>query len=644
MKRAVLFCAAFFAGGGVFFGCDEPGALPPAALALPSGCQPLLAGADCTLPFPSDFFRTADATMPSGFRIAFPGATKPATTSGKNADFSDAYPVDGASRVATIVAALPGELVRDGLPTVLEDGTRSARADSASILMSASGAFVPHYTDIAARGNDSLGPAISVRAFFPFAAKTRYIVALRGIKTASGDFAKAPEGFRRLRDRVIDRSLDGIRARFETDIFAPLEKAGVARASLQLAWDFTTGSEELPIKDMLRVRELTLAWLAQNSPQYKIVSVTPGTSPIWREIRGTVTGPMFLESTGPLAKLTRDANGAVTQNATVSFDFLATVPESVRDQGTPARAIALGHGFFGTRNELISGGTPKIAQTLKAVMFSIDWWGMSMPDLDDVATATLQDLTRAPDFMHRVHQAMANWITMTRAIRTLLANDPAFARTTMAPLYDASQVHYFGASNGHILGSTMTALNPEFSRIVLNVGGVALSHMMPRALPFSGLSFIISSVVGDPVRTQLVLASLQGPLDRIDPASYASMLLDKKLSGTPADRRVLVQIGIGDAEVPNCASFLQARMLGLKQTAPGFSVLGVPDAPASSLTSAITLYDFGVDPSVYALPFPPMMNAVHEGVRVDPQALSQMDAFYTNGTIIHPCPGPCKAL
>ena len=36
-------------------------------------------------------------------------------------------------------------------------------------------------------------------------------------------------------------------------------------------------------------------------------------------------------------------------------------------------------------------------------------------------------------------------------------------------------------------------------------------------------------------------------------------------------------------------------------------------------------------------------NPVHEGLRTQDFAIAQMDRFYEDGTIIQPCPGPCRA-
>ena len=77
-----------------------------------------------------------------------------------------------------------------------------------------------------------------------YAAKHRYIVALRNLKTETGAMIPAPDGFRYYRDElesgepVINRR----RNHFER-IFETLAEAGIKRRSLYLAWDFTVASD-----------------------------------------------------------------------------------------------------------------------------------------------------------------------------------------------------------------------------------------------------------------------------------------------------------------------------------------------------------------------------------------------------------------
>jgi hypothetical protein len=304
---------------------------------------------------------------------------------------------------------------------------------------------------------------------------------------------------------------------------------------------------------------------------------------------------------------------------------------------TPGRVIALGHGFFGGPDELEGNGARGIADGLSAVMVSIPWWGMSKEDfgaVGDTLTQRTEHVTEA--FTDRVHQAMANWLVTTAAIKGPMASLRAFHRESGDLYYDPSFVGYFGASQGHILGGTLAALDPDFSRVVLNVGGGAFTQMMPRSSDFGAFALLAGAVYTNPVILQTFLAMLQRPLDRIDPATYAPMVVT-------SERSVLMQTGLGDPAVPNACAFLHARALGLKQMAGAtYDVFGLAKTNGGDATPALELYDFGIDLAGEADPFPLNPNQVHEGVRSDPAAVKQMNAFLRPGGIaVHTCDGPC---
>lgn len=619
----------------------------PVPLSIPEGCQPLTAGTSCTLPYPSDFFLETDAAMPSGHRIILRGAAKPRTLNDLDADVTGPFAPDGASLQPTLAAVLPGTPTANGLPNVLDDATVSTNlASSPTLLLREDGTPIAHYVDVDPKPGDEGRIAITLRPFAPLDPKTHYVAVLRGVRIdGDGSLAAPAEGFRRLRDRQLDLdpSLRALAPRFERDVFAPLAKAGVAREPLQLAWDFTTGSRERPTADMLRVRELTLAWLSSHVPKVTVTGSDPPTSDVARIVRGTIEGPRWVDRDGVGAMLHRDGNGAVAENGTTIWDFVAVVPSGVLAASTPGRALAFGHGFFGSRDELVSTTGQKIASRLGAVAIGIDWWGMSKPDLDAVIASVTDTPARTTDFVERVHQAMSNWIVTTAALRGPMTSLAAMKGPTDAVLYDPAHVYYFGASQAHILGGVMCALNPDVERAVLNVGGAAFTHIMPRSNAFAAFQFILGSTVNDQLTLQTVLPMLAAGLDRIDPASYASWLVGSKLPQNP-DRRVLLQVGIGDSSVPTIAGFFHARALGLSQTSPpAVPVLGVPAADASGLTSAITMYDFGIPLEVYRSPVSKPDNEVHNGLRVEDTALAQMDAFLKpDGVVIHPCNGVCR--
>jgi hypothetical protein len=629
-----------------------------APLVVPDGCQPLLAEptvpatSSCLAPYPSDFHRVADAASPTGFRLRLRGAARPHKANGAESDPHDIVATDGASILPAIVGALEGDVVREGLPGVLDDPTKSARADSATVLVEAStGALVAHYTDVFDRRDGTHTPIV-LRPFAPLKPRTRYVVAITGAKktpegNASGSptLATPPTGFRRLRDKVRDPALAAIAPRFEAEVLAPLERLGIARDRMQLAWDFTTGSAEQPIADMLRVRELTLAWRTANVSDVRVTETRAGKDGISKVLTLEVTAPLFLDKAGPGGRLFRDAAGQVAQNGTTTFPMLVVVPDAVASRAAPGRALAYGHGFFGGFPELEGNGATTIANSLGAVLFGLQWWGMSKDDLPLVAEALSQNPEHIGDFGERVHQAMANWLVATNAIRgplTKLAELHRGAAADQPLLYDPSFVGYFGASQGHILGGTLAALNPDFSRVVLNVGGGAFTTIMPRSANFGPFALLLNASYSDALMAQSFIAMFARPLDRIDPIVYARHVLTEPLPGSPPDRRVLMQIGLGDAQVPNISSFVHARALGIAQLLPAtVNVWGLPPADAST-PSSLALYDFGIDKNLYADPHPLEPNAVHEGVRINAKALKQMDMFLApNGVITHTCDGPC---
>lgn len=605
---------------------------PVAALGLPAGCQPLLGGADCMLPFPSDFFLTADASMPSGKRVEVTGAARLVSGSGKSGDVYGWMPADGASKTPTILTLLGSAASAEGLVGLLDAPERSATLDSPTLIVEAdTGALVPHFVDLDIREPEPASRALVLTPLVGLKPRARYVVAIRRVKGPDGALAATPEGFRRLRDGVTDPSLAPVAARYEPGVFGVLGKAGVARSELQMAWDFSTGSDELTGRDMLRVRELTLAWLQTHQPRITVTQVTDSDDPlIWRTVEGKISVPLFLTGAAPGARLARDAAGAVEQRGETEVDFSARVPRSVRDGKAPGRPLAYGHGFFGSRKEIFDGSTGTIASDLGAVLFGIDWWGMSDDDLGVV----IDGLSVNPDqvllFTERVHQAMASWTVMTAAIRQGIAQDAAFQRPAGGALYDPSEVFFLGISQGHILGGTLAAFNPDLRRVALNVGGASLTQMMFRARPFMPFLAFARISFERPVDQRKYTATLQPLFDRIDPGFWASRVLADKLPGSPADRRVLQQAGLGDSEVPNLGSFLHARLLGLPQLTPTpRPVFGLEQRSGPIDGSAFSLYDMGVDPAeVYRLPMGAAEgNAVHSGLRVRPDVIAQLDRF-----------------
>jgi hypothetical protein len=651
--------------------CTEP-TPPTEPLDLPEGCNPLLAGTDCFLPYPSDVFLVDDDSLPSGKRVQMSGAAKLVTAVDTSGDVNEWWASDGFSRMTPIVALLDTPVDPAQLVGIFDDWALSQRADSKTLLIEAdTGHLVPHFTDVDPRSEDEHRRALVLRPQESLREQTRYVVALQNLTTPEGALAPPAEGFRRLRDGEVDDepALTALAARYDADVFDVLEAQGVDRADLQLAWDFTTQSEQRVTEDMFRVRELVLTELDAAPPTVEVTAVFENDQDeFWRTIYGEITGPMVLQNIGANSPLFRDADGRAALNGTVSFPFIAVVPNSVKDRFEPGVTIDYGHGFFGLRWEVDYSKQRRLFDAVGGVAFGIDWWGMMEDDVGAVVSTIGYQVSESLSFSDRIYQAMANHLTLTAALDGAMRDVPELRRPSdptaegvvedpSAPgsnnagaLLYGDEVTYVGISQGHILGGVHAALNPHIDRYVLQVGGSGFTQMMMRAAPFLTYLDTLEVAVPDPLEQQKVMASMQMQFDRVDPGTYAPFVLDRPVPFGPladahTSRRVLLQTALGDTAVPNFTSFLHARQLGVPLLAPSpRNVFELSQATAPVEGSAISVWDLGEDESWAEVPVPVEEEdetRSHDDLRKQPEARAQIRTFLETGVIEHTCDGPC---
>ncbi len=622
-------------------------------LVIPRGCNPLAPRQDCLLPFPSDVFMVEDRAMPNGRRLELPDIAKLETRDARVFDFATLHPTDGASPLPPILALLPTRTGIDGSGLVFHDSDpeRTTRGEGPTLLLDAdTGEPALHFAELDPRAEGQPDrQALVIRPMVRLSGGHRYVVAIRGLHDRDGSPIEAPEGFRRLRDGQASTHprLQALQAHYEAEIFPALEAAGWHRQDLLLAWDFTVRSDEQVTRDMFRVRSLLLDWLQAHRPEVEVTEVAePGSDRIARRIEATMTIPLYLEAPDPDSLLHRDESGQVTQNGTVEVPFTVQIPDSVFDGEVerPARIIQFGHGFFGSRREAEGGFCRQFADDHGFVLAATDWWGMSEADVLKV----LWDMGNQPGdafrFTDRLHQGMANFIALGYVLQHVLPDMPE-VQLDGATAYDPSHVYFYGISQGHILGGTFLALSPIVERAVLGSGGSAFSFMMFRSKNFISFLNVIANLVPDPLDQQKYVALCQTSMDRIDPIVYAPWVTGRILPGGPQERRVLMQIGIGDFSVPNLAAHIHARSMGIPllhptpRELPGFSMADYPHDG-----SGLVEFDYGLEPPLpgdQAIP-PEEENQIHQAVRRSPEGQAQIDGFFRPGGLIeNHCDGAC---
>ncbi|HVO31121.1 MAG TPA: hypothetical protein VMV18_10305, partial [bacterium] len=103
------------------------------AAPLPAGCQPLLDGQDCLLPYPSDFFRVA--TTGTGRSVVVPPGIGPLTFGGEIAVPEGLQAYDGFSPGTPVVTVWPVAVATTGLVRVIDDPAPTAQASSPTVIV-----------------------------------------------------------------------------------------------------------------------------------------------------------------------------------------------------------------------------------------------------------------------------------------------------------------------------------------------------------------------------------------------------------------------------------------------------------------------------------------------------------------------------
>ncbi len=636
--------------------CSSTEAAPPrrAPLAIAAGCNPLAADWDCMLPFPSDVFLAPDPALPAGKRLRLGNAVMK-TKEGTPVDFTVMHPADGAAHLPQILALFPDGIDATASKLVFHDRAEDslALATSPTLLLEAdTGKPVLHFAELDPRAETDARRGLVIRPLIRLDSRKRYVVAIRKLVDPAKKPVIAPEGFRRLRDAEYDGDpvLGPLGTRYETDVFAVLGKAGVARAELLLAWDFTVRSEENATSDMLEVRRQVVETFEKAPPVVTITSVEEAPDErTFRRVHGTMKVPLFLDAPGPLSKLKRDASGKVAQNGTVDVPFVVFVPPSVGSGTEQARVFSYGHGFFGEKEELWESWSevPAIADKSKMVGMAVDWWGMAAADEDPVADLIVANkMSEVFVFTDRVHQAMANQMALAYAAKGPLAAEPSLLREGK-PIYDPARMYWFGISQGHILGSTYVTLSPHIDRAVLQVGGAGFAMMMTRSESFTPFVAFIQILVPDPLDLQKFVAMSQLSMERIEPVAYAPHMLKDGYPGGPPTRKVLLQEGLWDSLVPNLATETHARTLGIPHYAPSSraKVPGMTDATGPIDGSALIDFELGIpeaDRHGILATIPIKDNKVHGNVRKLDAVWKQIDGFLRpDGKAQSYCDGAC---
>ncbi|MGK2954110.1 MAG: hypothetical protein ACSLFI_00305 [Solirubrobacterales bacterium] len=556
----------------------------------------------CMAPFPSNFYTRADDTTETGRRINFRTDAMPVNEEGKAITATPFNQSDGFSQGAGIVLRVPGldnlYALAQTNPVSLTNPEAYLDPDAPVVVInSATGERHPIWVEVDSNATSDQTRTLKIHPMVNFDAGSRYIVAMRNLKTATGEPIPAPAGFRYYRDILPTKEVViNQRRSYYEDIFRRLRNQDIPRANLYLSWDFTVASDENNTSRALSMRDQAFAELgdanlsdkvipeSSTAPAFTVTSVENDPNPqVVRRIKGTFDVPCYLSrsvntnecATG--ATMNLNSSGVPVKTGIYEANFECIVPHSVVDApgAEPGRAMLYGHGLMGSIAGEINGNPQRqLADNFGFVVCGTDEIGMSTNDIGTVVDALI-DLSNFPKVADRLQQGLLNELYLTRLMihPDGLISDPQFRVDTgdmnSDPVIDTTtgRAYYRGNSQGGIMGGALTALAPDFDRASLGVSGMNYSVLLTRSGSWDTYSAFFNPSYTDELTRPLVLSIVQMLWDRGEPNGYAHRMTADPLPDTPA-HKVLMDIAFGDHLVTNWQANVMARTIGARAVNP----------------------------------------------------------------------------
>jgi len=640
MTRTVL---ASFLALVVACGDDNTGT----TLDTPAECNPL-GGASCITPWPSALYEVEDATTASGFRLQIPTGALPTNIDDVVFDPSVFNQMDGFSSAAPMLVAFPGGIDGSNLVPFSDIGASLTAASPTVVIDMSTGELVEHFAELdAPAAGDPDHQALFIRSIRLLEGSRRYAVAIKKtLKARGGGELPIPEGFAAIVDGTTTNHalLEAARGRYDA-IFAALAAHGIAKEDLVTAWDFTTASRESVRSDLLVARDRALDMMGTNGANltYSVTSNAPisGDTRFVRKIVGEFDVPLFLTNDGgfgPSTKMQRDAEGKPMATTMYRAPFTAIVPQCAIDSPTPVPMFIYGHGLLGrAEDQVSSGGTRHASAGVCAVAVGTDMRGMSDRDVPNVVLS-LNDPNVGPAVFDSLVQGMVNHVALVQlasgALATELFTKDGTAST--ATVVDPSKFHYYGISQGGIMGTTVCAIDPKIERCVVQVGAINYSILLERSHDWPQYRTTLEGAFPSPLDQALIVSLMQIQWDRTEPTSVADIIVGDGFPGTPP-KSVFMQIAIADDEVSNLGSEYQARTMGIPVLTPSPYVPYGVESSAVPVESGMIIYDFGLGSTIPATNEPPPENNVHSNIRNKQATIDMMKHFYETGEIQQMC-------
>jgi hypothetical protein len=202
---------------------------------------------------------------------------------------------------------------------------------------------------------------------------------------------------------------------------------------------------------------------------------------------------------------------------------------------------------------------------------------------------------------------------------------------------DTSEVGYFGASLGGIMGGVYMAYEPDVLKGVLGVPGCNWTICFERSFAWPPLQLALQGAYPGFVNDQEIIALMGMGFDRVDPVSVSGPLTTAPITGVPA-KKIFLYATLGDSLVSNLASDMLTRSMGIEVMSPSVHEPFGVALSAGPMTSGMVWFDEHPSP----LPDPGNLapaddNGTHADVHERAAALAMIAKFLREGVIENAC-------
>ena len=627
----------------------SPPERPPVEPPLSPGCNPLGGGPDedCFTPFPSSHYQVRDASGVA--RLRLPPAVLPQSIRGVRLSPDPFDSRDGYSPATPMLAYFPlhgARIDATPLPGAGHVGESLLPSSPVQVFEYETGDRVPILAELDRNAGPGERQALVIQPQVRLRPATRYVVAIAGLRSEAGQAVAPLSGFQALRDGRLDAGSVRSQTRSSTEqVLAFLDRQGLSRSSLQLAWDFQTDSDTRSSARLIGLRDAAFSYRgAGGSPNAvvvdKVAEKMPGRPELLRQIFGRLQAPSFLtdDSTG---RLRTGPDGEPQVRGIGTFPLTLYVPSCVERAMGPVPILLVGHGLFGSgQSELDSPSLRELTNRLCMVQVATDWLGLTTADRSLLIEQVASDFNQIVRVTDRLQQAHVNVVYLSRMLAAGTLDALPELRGMGRALADKNRIYYYGASNGGTQGLTQLALSPHIGRAALVVPGGFWAQLIWRSSGFRAFVDGLTAAYPDPLDRQVLIALSQSLWDVTDPATYASHVLRDPLPGVRS-KRLLLHEGIGDAQVSNLVTRALVRSMGLSLLGlPVEAVFGVGQVIMGT-DSAYVQYDIGQQPRPGDTNVPPEKdNAVHRSIGRLEAAKTQVDSFLReDGRALDTCGG-----